>query len=264
MKYELDTIPVWDALKEDTECLLCHLQHRAEDSALRFFMGDSVMMPEFRVQINAKGFRPETWVKLLGERHKQGLALMASTYLPAMDKRMADAEKELLAQAEELNSKKELGKLFADKHPIRKSISKLRQHIAKELSSDPFVEMVEASMKRYAYTLGHLLVKDTDFAQQYQGSKGLCLPHLDLVLETLQETLSPVDLGRAVKIILEVQDQNFQRLEEEILWFTQMFKAENQGKDWGTSKDSLPRVVQKLSAHYEPPKKKKNPYRTHD
>jgi hypothetical protein len=45
MKYELDTIPVWDALKEDTECLLCHLQYRAEDSALRFFMGDSVMMP---------------------------------------------------------------------------------------------------------------------------------------------------------------------------------------------------------------------------
>jgi hypothetical protein len=189
---------------------------------------------------------------------------MASTYLPAMGKRMGEAEKELLSQATELVEKKGLSRIFADKHPIKKSIAKLRQHIAKELAADPFQEMVEASMKRYAYTLGHLLTKDKDFARQFANSKGLCLPHLDLVLGVLQETLSPVDLGQALKTILEVQDQSFQRLEEEILWFTQMFKAENQGKDWGKSKDALPRVIQKLSAHYEPPQKKKNPYRTHD
>ena len=56
MKEVLETIPVWDALKEDTECPICSLMMRAEEDALKYYLGPAVMVPEIRVQINSKGY----------------------------------------------------------------------------------------------------------------------------------------------------------------------------------------------------------------
>ncbi|OQY40473.1 MAG: hypothetical protein B6229_01595 [Spirochaetaceae bacterium 4572_7] len=46
MKYELETIPVWDAFKADCECPICKLKEKAEETYLKFFLGNSVMVPE--------------------------------------------------------------------------------------------------------------------------------------------------------------------------------------------------------------------------
>ena len=43
MKYELETIPVWDAIKDDNECFLCTLMKQSEQVAVSYYLGSSVM-----------------------------------------------------------------------------------------------------------------------------------------------------------------------------------------------------------------------------
>ena len=38
-KYELETIPIWDAFDEGSECPLCILDERSEQHYLEFFFG---------------------------------------------------------------------------------------------------------------------------------------------------------------------------------------------------------------------------------
>ena len=83
MKYEIDTIPVWDALKAGTECLLCLLEKRSRQASVRYYLGPSVMVPEVRVEVNKTGFRPENLRLLAKDPNKLGLALISHTRLKA-------------------------------------------------------------------------------------------------------------------------------------------------------------------------------------
>ena len=80
MKYELETIPVWDAFKQECECPVCILHDRAEETYLKFFLGNSVMVPEMRVEVNKTGFCPEHFQKLLQKRSPHYLGLMTHTH----------------------------------------------------------------------------------------------------------------------------------------------------------------------------------------
>jgi hypothetical protein len=40
------------------------------------------------------------------------------------------------------------------------------------------------------------------------------------------------------------------RREKELQWFTQKFDYRNQEKPWGSSKDAVPRILQKLTGKY--------------
>ncbi len=48
MKIQLETIPVWDGLNSGSECYICDLMKEAEEDALTFYLGPSVMNPETR------------------------------------------------------------------------------------------------------------------------------------------------------------------------------------------------------------------------
>ena len=58
MKIELETIPVWDGVKSESECFICDLMNKAEEDALDYYLGPAIMVPEIRVEINRKGFCP--------------------------------------------------------------------------------------------------------------------------------------------------------------------------------------------------------------
>ena len=56
MRYHIDTIPVWDALKQQGECPLCALRRSIEAADVDRFLGGSVMEPDTRVRVNEKGW----------------------------------------------------------------------------------------------------------------------------------------------------------------------------------------------------------------
>lgn len=81
MKIQLETIPVWDAMKTGSECYLCDLKLQSEKDGVAFFLGPSVMNPETRVNVNEHGFCRHHFEKLIEAGKPQGLGLMAETYL---------------------------------------------------------------------------------------------------------------------------------------------------------------------------------------
>ena len=52
MKYHIDTIPLWDAVKLDGECPLCALSRKLELGEVERYLGASVMEPDTRIQVN--------------------------------------------------------------------------------------------------------------------------------------------------------------------------------------------------------------------
>ncbi len=88
MKYELETIPVWDAYHAQSECPLCLLLRKAEQDFVRFYVGHSVMVPEMRVQVNDTGFCPAHFPMLLEGGNRLGLALITHTHVGELRRKL--------------------------------------------------------------------------------------------------------------------------------------------------------------------------------
>ena len=88
MRYHIDTIPVWDAVKLGSECPLCALRRREEQGQVERFLGGSVMEPDTRIQVNEKGFCARHHALLYAQQNRLGHALMTHTHLKETDKRL--------------------------------------------------------------------------------------------------------------------------------------------------------------------------------
>ena len=78
MRYHIDTIPVWDAMKLDGECLLCALERKTELGEAERYLGASVMEPDVRVKVNDRGFCRKHHAMLFSMSNRLGHALIAS------------------------------------------------------------------------------------------------------------------------------------------------------------------------------------------
>jgi len=247
MKYHIDTIPVWDALRQEGECLLCNLESTAEKSYVESFLGASVMEPDIRLEVNEKGFCPHHFTMLYSSQNMLGLALMAHTYLQEMEKKFEQISKRLL---------NDISKSYSAPKPLLFSkgkancIAEFTQTINQQNSDCVICDRMKNTLNRYAYTALHLWNTDAEFKAILMSSRGFCLPHLSNTIEIAKETLSHKKLEQWIKDIMPLTVNSLNLLEEELYWFTQKFDYRNQDKPWGNSKDALPRVLQKLTGRF--------------
>ena len=80
LQLQLETIPVWDGVKEGSECFLCSLMKKAEEDGVRYYLSSAVMTPEVRVEMNKHGFCPHHSAMLAQSGKPQSLALAMDTY----------------------------------------------------------------------------------------------------------------------------------------------------------------------------------------
>jgi hypothetical protein len=254
MKYHLDTIPVWDAYHQEDECPLCLLESKAEKSYIEFFLSGSVMEPDTRVEVNKTGFCPSHFSMLYQAQNRLGLALITHTHFnETLDKLKRHSENILKNAQMELNTSLPasiLRKAKGKDNPLLSSIEQLSKWLVEHGDDCMVCNRIQVSLERYAYTILHLWDNDKEFNQVLLNSKGFCLPHLSIIMKIARETLSPKSVARWVSDIMPVEIKNLERLEKELLWFTQKFDYRNQDKPWGNSKDALPRTVQKLTSKY--------------
>ena len=243
MKYKLETIPVWDAFKEDTECPICFLSEKAEERYLKFYLGSSVMNPETRVEVNKTGFCPHHYSGLLQIRSNHALGLMTHTHL---EKRMEFLKKYLSSIKTEAS--KISGKSIALKSKkLGSAIKSLEKHLIEHEESCMICTRIAYTIQRYTFTIIHLWKTDGEFRDFFQKSNGFCFHHLPEVLKMAEEVLSPGKLGEFIEELIPIMEKNNERLEKEILWFTQKFDSQNFEKPWGTSEDAHYRTIQKLT-----------------
>ena len=225
MRYQLDTIPVWDAYKAGGECPLCALRQQNEAMYVDSFLGASVMEPDTRVEVNEKGFC-------------LGLALITHTYMKDVIASV-DAILEGAAGAEGGGLLRRLGgKPSAKENPG----AAVRARTGKCV----LCERLDYTMRRYAYTLVHLFTHDREFQRAFLDSQGLCLQDTALVLDMAGEMLSGRERTAFFRAVRDVQQKNLERVEKELEWFTLKFDYRNQDKPWGNSRDALERAINKL------------------
>ncbi len=233
MKYELDTIPVWDAYNENTECALCHLKDKMENYYLKYYLGNSVMTPDIRIQVNETGFCPAHLKLLNNGENSLGLSLMMHTYTMELRNKLS----------------KDYLNLSKSKGNLKKDINSFKDITEKRISSCLICNSMEQTLKRYAYTIIYLRNKDKDFNDTFNSSKGFCFYHFAMVLDVAMEVFSKKEVSELINILIPIQEDNIKRIEDELYWFIKKYDYRNKDKPWGNSKDALPRIIQKLSGY---------------
>jgi len=250
MKYEIDTIPVWDALKEESECLFCLLEKRSRLRGLNYFLGDSVMVPETRVKVNETGFSPKNWRILSKDPNRLGLGLITSTHLQTLREKWIQKSKALLKTSQGLLSKGGIAALTASKSPLKKQLDELISWWQQEESRCLMEERVQTDLNRYYFTAARLFVEDREFKSTFEASKGICLHHLGPFLQFALNHVGAKEGGELTKACLERLEKSFGRLEGELLHFISMYDATNPNRDWGQSRDSIERTLQRLLGQF--------------
>lgn len=245
MKYELETIPIWDTYKLDTECPLCHLEERALETYVEYYLGNSVMIPETRVEVNKTGFCPAHYTCLFESgKNRHGLGLVTHTHLKEETARLQTHFKRIKAAA---------GGSGEEKLP--KILERFTGYVDQFEHSCLICDRIEYTLERYAFTIAYLWKKDEEFKQAFGESRGFCIRHLPFMIGMAKKVLRVRPFREWLGVVMGLQEKSFERLDGEVEWFTQKFDFQNNGKPWGTSKDALHRGIQKLTGRIQKDRK---------
>lgn len=232
MKYELETIPVWDGVRSNSECFICDLMQEAHRHAVAYYLGTSVMHPETRVEVNTRGFCPNHWEDLIAAGKPQSLALLSHTYLQTS-----------LSMLSPEISRLEKGRAGRN---LKSSVQQLLSVMHEREQGCLICTKMESRLLRYTYTVIYLWQKDLEFRDELSQSKGFCLHHMESLLRMAPSILDAKEHQVFSAALTTLVHQNLQRLEEEVLWTTQKYKAEHTHSPWNGCEDAQKRLVNKL------------------
>ncbi len=240
MKEHIDTIPVTDAFSKQDECPFCYLERQAEQRAMRYIAGPeaSYMEPDVRAMTDKLGFCRQHYKAMYDYGNALGSALMMQTYYVGL-------QKELKAQLGSFQLPAKKG-LFSKKP--EKSLPILDWVREKE-STCFLCQRLQYNMRRYYATFFHLL-KEAEFRQRVENSKGFCLHHFGKLLEMAEEFLPNNQISWFYPTVLALMENNLGRVQEDVDWFIEKFDYRNAQADWKNSKDAVPRGMQKLKGGY--------------
>jgi len=246
MRYHIDTIPVWDAMKKDGECLLCVLERKTELGEAERYLGASVMEPDIRVKVNEKGFCRRHHGMLYGMSNRLGHALMLESHMIETRQREEKIFSRLKAAGEALEGTGMLGRFSSKGRDAAGLVKEQATALMNMAESCLMCETIEENMNRYLHTFFHLYQNDSDFRNRFAGGKGVCLPHAGRLMEAAADELGTKELAEFIRVIIRVQTENMDRIQEDISWFIKKFDYRFEKEDWKNSKDAVERTVNKL------------------
>ena len=235
MKYQLETIPVWDAYREGGECPLCLLHAKAERELVAFHLGSSVMAPEMRVLVNRTGFCPSHFRMLLRGDNRLGLGLMAQTHMAELTGRLA------------------AGRIAGGgAKRVGKRIDAIDALLTDQVPACLICDRLANRFARYAFTIAYLWNDSVEFHTAFGESAGFCLTHLPGQLQMARETLSAAELVAFVNHTDEIQERAWQRLDRALLSFTGSFDYQADPAGANAIRESVANAIQKLSGALPP------------
>ena len=232
IKYQLETIPVWDGITDSSECFLCDLMQEAEQDSLKFYLGASVMNPETRIKVNTIGFCQKHTSLLVQSGSPNAMAVLWESHF-------AETRKQIEASLSELENT----------HNSKKTISKLSKIVTSRVK-DPnsnclICNRMEERLNRYCFTIPYLWGQDSNFREAFAKSKGFCLPHMTKILELSLEALDSKQQKEFAKAMSLLQEKNLDRVAHDLWYMTEHYKSENINKPWNGCEDAQKRAVKK-------------------
>jgi len=247
MREKLDTIPVNDAFNSGDECPFCYLERDAEQRAIRYTIGPgaSYMEPEIRAITDREGFCRHHLQMMHGYGNALGCALILQTYYTGL----------LMKLEENLDSYELPAKrgLFRKKAALEDKSSLLAWMEEKQNSCFVCNQMGE-NMQRY-YDTFFAMLKDGEFREKVEQSKGFCMRHFRILLEESANSLPNGQREWFRETIPSLVQENLLRVKEDLDWFVMKNDFRNAGKEWKNSRDAVPRGMQKLQGGHpaDPP-----------
>ena len=232
MKIQLETIPVWEGVKEGSECFICSLMKKAEEDGVRYYLSSAVMTPEVRVETNRDGFCTHHFSLLAEGGKPQSLALVMDTYY--------DESKRLYAPGfEKIQS-------ASSPRKLEKAVSSFFESVGEREKGCLICSRMEERLVRYCYTVAALWKEDQEFRKALEDSKGFCIHHTQQLYRMAKEALSGDDLVEYGKLLFALLEKNLARVQHDDWWMTQKYKSENKDKPWNGCEDAQKRAVYKL------------------
>ena len=231
---KLEISKVHDAYAAGGECPLCPLMDAVEQTYLESFHGGRVMDPGVRVRTNETGFCPGHYRALYRGVNKLGLALVVHTHLRKKLPELRETFEAFHgAAASGRKGEEKLGSLA-------QSLGALRDRCY-------ICEMLAIDLERYAFTIIYLWKKDPEFLPVFRASQGFCIGHFLTVFAKARELLRGDELERWLRDVVPLVTASLERLEEEVLAFTQLHKDSNRSLGTEEERTALARTLQKLA-----------------
>jgi len=247
MREKLDTIPINDAFGSGDECPFCYLERDAEQRAIRYTIGPgaSYMEPEIRAITDREGFCGHHLHMMYGYGNALGCALIMQTYYTGL---LMKLEGEL--DSYELPTKKGLfRRKAAPQEP-----SSLLEWMQEKQASCFVCNQMNDNMQRYFDTFFAML-KEADFREKVEHSKGFCMRHFRQLLEQAADSLPNSQRDWFQKTIPVLMRENLLRVKEDLDWFVMKNDYRNADKEWKNARDAVTRGMQKLQGGHpaDPP-----------
>lgn len=214
MKEKIYTIPINEAFDEKCECPLCLIEKQLEKEAVDYELGAAMMEPDHRELSNEKGFCKRHLEMMFENPNKLSLSLVLDTHLAEVRK-----------------------KVSALKNEKRGLFKKEIPSITETVNSCIVCEKIDKTLERYCDVLALMWKDEPEFRHKFEESKGFCLPHFDMLLKFAK--------GDFLKALIEKEEKELLRMNEEVHKFTLKFDYRNRDMDLGSAKDAPKRCVEK-------------------
>ena len=248
MRYHIDTIPVWDAMKLNSECPLCSIRRNTECMDIHRFLGASVMEPDTRILVNDKGFCMSHQAMLFREANKLGHALMMHTHMMDTEQKLNKLYKKMLSAVHDNVRAGFLRGVTGKNSEGKKTLTEACHEMEILSCACVICDSLRDNLNRYAYTFLHLWKTDDAFQKAFTASKGLCVPHTALLIRLSSEIL-PADRHETfIEQLVKLQTDHLKRLEEELHFFTKKFDYRNQNIPWGENRNAVERSINALQS----------------
>ena len=236
MKDTIYTIPLTDAFKAEDECPFCFIKR---------ILGCAYMEDDIRATTDQMGFCGEHFKKMYDYGNRLGNALMLHTHYISL-------QKELTKKIEAFTPTKTsmFAKFKKSKSPSDMDGNVISNWVKEKTHSCYVCDSLDQNFTRYMSTFFYLIETSEDFRTLFKNSKGFCLPHFGDIMALSDTQLNDKYKEEFYMTLFEQMQTNFKRIEDDLSWFIDKFDYRNKDADWKTSKDAIPRGMQKLSSVY--------------
>ena len=181
MKEKIHTIPVNEAFDSGDECPFCYLERTVEQRAIRYILGPgaSYMEPDVRAATDDAGFCRGHYQKMYDYGNALGNALMMQTYYTKM---MDELSRQL--DDFEMPDKRSLLPLRKQKETKLPLVEWLQE----KQDTCYICNRIDENQKRYFETF-FVLIKEHEFREKVEKSKGFCMHHFGQLLDYAQDNL---------------------------------------------------------------------------
>ncbi len=227
MKFELETIPVWDAFHAEVDCPLCYQEERLERQYVEFYLGTSVMAPEVRMEVNRSGFCRRHFSMLLEGGNRLGLALMTETHLGTSG---AELEEELERLARAVRPRFLGIPLPRSLVPAGRSrVRECAEVIAARERECLVCRRMEQTLGNYMYTISVLFRRNEEFRSLFDSSPGVCYRHLARMVAIAGDTLPAQEYVTFLRSLRAVMERRRRELQTGLNDFTERFDFRSRG-----------------------------------